>query len=307
MQRIYTSQKPLVRTLVLFLTLFIILSGIIGSWVVGTRLLYGFYFFLYGNLGKMVLISTIIFGLLVKNRIKDIETLPKTRIKVFYLLLALFLVPLFFILGNELLHLRSFYTNIPLSLLTHTVLLLIPTLLLLGTFGYPFLRSFSKRFYKEILICLSLSILYDIAIFQVWTLWPYFSSGVLQSVHALLSLTSKQVLVIPPRTLIVNNFAVNIESACSGLDSLFLFFSLYILIALLDYKELNKVKMLLMMIPAALGLYLVNIFRVYLLVIIGAYISRNLSVQLFHTYLGMLFFILFFFLFWKLCYRWMKK
>jgi exosortase/archaeosortase family protein len=91
------------------------------------------------------------------------------------------------------------------------------------------------------------------------------------------------------------------------LDSLFLFSSLYLLIALLDFKEFNKIKLVIMAIPAVIGLYLVNILRVYLLIIIGAYISRDLSTKLFHTYLGMVLFIIFFFVFWKLFYSWMKK
>ncbi|MGA3292205.1 MAG: archaeosortase/exosortase family protein [Candidatus Microgenomates bacterium] len=302
--------KKLKRTLLsflLFLVLFIFISGITGSWVVSTRLLYRFNFFIYGNLGKMVLTSIIVFGLLIRKRLKQLEKLPKIKTNIFYIVLSFILIPIFFLLGNTLLEQKFFNANILLSLATHGVLILIPTLLLLGIFGISFLVSFAKHFQKELLICLGISIGYDLAIFQVWKLWPIFSDGVLQSVRFLLSLTSSNVMVIQPRVLVVNKFAVSIEQACSGLDSLFIFSSLYLLITILDFKEFNKVKLICMAIPAAIGLYLVNILRVYLLVIIGAYISSDLAVNLFHTYLGMVLFIIFFFIFWKSFYVWMKK
>ena len=302
-----TGLRRILPKFLLFSTLFIMVTGVTGSWVVSTRLLYGFNFFIYGNLGKMVLISVIVFGLLIRKKFKELEILPKVKTNVFYIILSLILIPVFFLLGNKLLNYKFFNANIPLSLATHEVLILIPTLLLIGIFGTGFLASFVKHFGKEILICLSISVIYDIAIFQVWKLWPIFSDGVLNSVRFLSSLTSSNTRVIKPRILIVNNFAISIEQACSGLDSLFLFLSLYLLIALLDFKEFNKMKLAFMIIPATIGLYLINILRVYLLIVIGAYVSTDLSVKLFHTYLGMVLFIAFFFVFWRLFYDWMKK
>jgi exosortase/archaeosortase family protein len=307
MPKLTTTLKSLLLKFLLFAVLFIMASGITGSWVVSNNLLYGFNFFIYGNLGKMVLISIIIFGLLIRKRLKDLEELPKAKINIFYVFLSFALIPVFFLSGNNLLQYMKFSENIPLSLLTHGILILIPCLLLIGTFGFNFLICFAKRFRNEILACLGIAIFYAVAIFQVWKLWPIFSDGVLQSVRFLLSLTSSNVQVIQPRVLVVNNFAIAIEEACSGLDSLFLFSSLYLLIAILDFKEFNKIKLIGMIVPAAVGLYIVNILRVYILIIIGAYVSSDLSVKLFHTYLGMVLFIIFFFVFWKIFYKWMKK
>lgn len=307
MLKITSVQKSLLLRLLLFLVLFIAVSGITGSWVVSTRLLYGFQFFIYGNLGKMVLISVIIFGLLIRKKIKTLEKLPNVKTNIVYIALSLLLIPAFFFFGNKLLAYQTFSQNLPLFIGTHALLLLIPTLLLAGIFGHRFLAGFASRFAKEISACLGVSVVYDIAIFQVWKLWPIFSDGVLHSVRFLLSLTSSNVQVIEPRIIEVNNFAVSIGQACSGLDSLFLFSSLYLLIAILDFKDFNKIKLIGMIIPAVIGLYMVNIFRVYLLVTIGAYVSADLSVKLFHTYLGMVLFIIFFFVFWKFSYKWMKS
>jgi len=48
----------IVKTII-FLALFIIVSGIIGPWVISTKLLYSFHFFIYGGLGKLVLFAFI--------------------------------------------------------------------------------------------------------------------------------------------------------------------------------------------------------------------------------------------------------
>jgi len=274
---------------------------------VSTRLLYGFNFFIYGNLGKLVLFSGIVFGLLIRKRVGDLEKLPKIKGNILYIALSLLLIPVFFLFGNILLQSESFAANPILSISAHITLILIPAFLLLGIFGCDFVSAFAKRFSRELLACVGISIVYDLIIFQIWKLWPIFSDGVLQSVRFLLSLSASNVQVIQPRTLIVNNFAVSIEQACSGLDSLFLFSSLYLLIAILEYKVFNKLKLFAMFIPAAIGLYFINIFRVYILITIGAYISADLSVKLFHTYLGMVLFIIFFFVFWKFSYKWMTR
>lgn len=307
MPKFTTELKRILLRLLLFSVLFITISGIIGPWVISTKLLYGFNFFIYGNLGKLVLFSIIVFGLLVRKRLKDLRKLPEVKGNILYIALSLLLIPVFFLLGNKLLQYESFNTNLPLSIATHGILILMPALLLPGIFGFNFLTAFARRFWKELSACLGISIVYDIAIFQVWKLWPIFSDGVLGAVHFLFSLTSSNVQVWPPRTIIVNDFAVSIAEACSGLDSLFLFSSLYLLIGILDFKNFNKIKLICMFIPAAIGLYLVNIFRVYLLITIGAYISPDLAIKLFHTYLGMVLFIIFFFIFWKFSYKWMKK
>lgn len=299
-------QNSLLVRLVIFCTSYIIVSGLIASWVVTSRLLEDFYFSIYTNIGKLLLFSIIIFGILIRKEISDLERLPKAKTNLVSLLFSLILIPIFFILGSTLLEGEFFGTNIVLSLASHIVLMAIPILLLFGVFGFEFLVGFYRRFKREISLCLLISAIFDVAIFQVWKLWPFFSSGVLLAVSFLLSFTSR-VQFFPPRTLLVEDFAVSVEQACSGLDSLLLFSSLYILIAVLDWKFFNKTKLAIMFVVAAIGLYIVNIARVYTLIVIGAYVSKELSIKLFHTYLGMVFFIIFFFAFWKLSYSWMRR
>jgi exosortase/archaeosortase family protein len=346
--RISTELAGFIRKLLSFLTLFILLSGILGPWIVSSRLLYGFGFFIYGNLGKMVIISSIIFLLLIRNKLEKLLRIsnfkfqisnknPNSKIKNqksvrqslnsefrilnsvyrflitdnrLHLLLipfSLLLIPVFLYIAKILLKEPTMMSNLPLTIGTHGLLILMSFLLIPGVFGFPFIGRFIREFKKEILICLGISVAFDVAIFQVWKLWPYFSGAVLSAVSFLLRLTFANVVVIPPRTLFVGNFAVEIAQACSGLDSLFLFSSLYLLIGILDWKKFHRTKLIGMFFPAAIGLFGINILRVYLLVIIGVLISPELAVQLFHTYAGMILFIIYFVLFWKLTYHWMQK
>ena len=297
-----TKQKQILLRVLLFLLLFIIASGVTGPWIISTKLLYGFYFFIYGNLGKMVIVSSIIFALLGRGKLKLITFSPG-KLNFFYIFLSAVLFPVFFSLARMLLKEPGFDSNIFLFLSAHLTLILIPALLIPGIFGRQFIRKFARLFKKEILICLALSILFDLTIFQVWKLWPYFAKVVLSAVYFLFSLTFTNTSITYPYILTVNNFSVQIAQACSGVDSLFLFSSLYIIFGILDWKVFNKAKLILMFFPAALGLFLVNILRVYLLILIGVLFSPDLALKLFHTYAGMILFIIYFVVFWKLFYR----
>ena len=297
------TQKNLLLRLLMFLGFFVLVSGVIGSWLVPTRLLYGFGFYLYGNLGKMVILSVIMFGLLAKDKLKTIRIFKWKWAYLIYLLDVLVLIPLFFYLAGLLLDTKSLSENLPLTFITHFVLITIPLFLFLGIFGFKFLVTFMRQFKKEIGICIALSIVFDVAIFQVWKLWPVLSGGVLMTVKFLLSLTYPKVIHILPLTLIVGHFSVSIMQACSGLDSLFMFTALYGFIGLVDYKKFNLTRLIIWYFPAALGMYFINILRVYLLIVIGVSISPELAIKLFHTYAGMILFICYFGLFWKFAYK----
>ena len=118
---------------------------------------------------------------------------------------------------------------------------------------------------------------------------------------------SSNVSVIAPNTLIFDNFGAQIAEACSGIYSIFLFSGLYLFFILLDWKKMNKLKAGLLFIPAVLGAFLVDVIRVFLIMIFGAHVSRTLALGLYHSYSGMVLFLIYFAIFWSISYRWMKK
>lgn len=305
--RLSTDLKKLLLRTLLFVTLFVLASGSIGPWVISTDLLYGFNFFIYGNLGKLVIFSVIIFIILTRDRIHTLRVDNFSVVNAVYLVAAAIQIPLFFSLGNKLLSYASFTQNLPLSLFTHLVLIAIPLLLFLAVFGLRFTKSFLKTFRRELLICLGLSLVLFLLIFQVWKLWPYLSHMVLQAEFFIFSLLYDKVFIIEPRGLFVNTFAVEIAEACSGLESIFLFTFLYIFICVLDWKQL-AIKRVLLLFPFLIaGLILVNIIRVFLLILVGVLINPQVMAALFHTYLGLILFVIYFFVFLRFGYGWLKR
>jgi exosortase/archaeosortase family protein len=299
--------RHIVFKLLSFIFLFLVVTGITGPWVVLSRLLYPFYFFIYGNLGKMVLFSVFIFYLLIRNKLHKIPAIqPYNHVTIMYISLSFLLIPVFFYFAKILVLQPSFFSNLPLSLFTHLLLLLVVFLPLPGVFGWKFLVDFTKQFKNEIGICIIVSLVYSVLIWQVWSLWPYLSTFVLDIEYYLFKLSFPIVIVTPPNILTVQTFSVAVAQACSGLDSQFLFSSLYIMIAILDWKTFNKKKLIFMFFPVSLGLLLVNILRVYMLIWIGVVVSPKLALELFHTYAGMVLFIIYFILFLKFFYRWMQ-
>lgn len=305
------SFSPVLKALLiqtgLFLLLFVLITGTLGPWIVASKLLYGFYFFIYGNVGKMVIIGSILFFLFIRKKLSSIPVVRYPRYSVLFIVFSFLLIPVFFSWGEMLLLAGSPEKNIPLFWGSHLLLVSIPFFLLLGVFGLPKVVRILQLFRREIFSCLGVTAVLYVAIFQVWKLWPYVSSVVLAVVSRAFSLTFDTVRVIPPRTLIVEGFAVKIEQACSGLDSLFMFSALYTIIALIDWKEFDKRRLLLFAIPGAIGLFLVNIIRVYLIILIGVLWSPEVAIKLFHTYAGMILFILYFALFWKLSFSHLKR
>lgn len=299
--------KPFLFRLLIFLSLFIVLTGILGPWIIRTRLLYGFYFYIYGNMGKIIIFGAIAFFLMARKQLSHFRGPRWHWIHIIYLIMSQFMIVLFFPMAKRLLKEPDFFSYLNLSINTHIVAVLIPVFLALGVFGPHYISKFIKTFKRELAVCAAISTVFYFAIFYVWKLWPYLSSMVLYSTHWLFSLTFGQVRIVPPFTLIVESFAVRIEQACSGVDSIFLFSSLYILIAILEWKTFNHKKIVLTFLPALIGLFMVNILRVYLLILIGVLISPELTIKLFHTYLGMVLFIVYFILFWKFLYKWMRK
>lgn len=301
--KLSTPLKSFIFRSSIFILLFILVSGIIGPWVISTRLLYGFYFFIYGNLGKLIIFTALAFIFYVKQRIQKVQIGQYKMIYLLYIVLGAILISYFFSVGKLLLAYHSFAENIPLTLFVHFVLILISALLILGVFGPTFVYKFISAFKKELFISILLAMLYDFAIFYIWNYWALLSTIVLHIVAFLFSLTFKETIILPPYGLYVRSFVVQIEAACSGLDSLFLFSSLYCLIGLFEWNKIIKRRYFLLFFPAIIGLFMVNILRVYTLIWVGIIFSPYLTLELFHTYLGMVLFIIYFLIFMRLSYK----
>ncbi len=299
--------KQFLIKLVLFLGLFIVLSGLIGPWVISTRLLYHFGFFIYGGLGKVTLFGSIVFVLLSRQKLRLVKKYSYNRLNLLALMGAFLLIPSFFEVGRRLLQYSDWSTNIGLTLVAHLLIIVMIILLIIGSLGANLITGFLSKLQRELLISTGLSLIFYFSFNLIFQLWPLLSGIVLTIVQFILNLNFSPVGFIPPRTLVLSHFAVEVGQTCSGIESLFLFSALYILIACLDWPKFNHKKIILVFFPVLVGLFLVNILRVYLIIIIGQLISPYIAGQLFHTYAGMILFIIYFIAFWQLFYKRLLK
>lgn len=289
----HNIRNLLIRTFI-FLLLFSIAVGICVNWLVDN----GFYmpgnYWIYGNKGKLIILLAILFPFVIREKR---HLLPKLQWDT-----TQFLFGSCFILS-----LLGFFVITPISYFySHIFLILSPLFLLIFIFGLQFLTKFVRVFIKELLFMLGIGLAFYFFIPFIWNLWPLFSEMVLRSVSTIFSFFFST-RVISPDILVVESFRVRVGEECSGLESLFMFSALYILIGSFERKVIHIPKYALAYIPLAIGLYLVNILRVFIIILVGVVWSEELSIQLFHTYLGMIFFVMYFLLFIRFLYPRLKK
>ncbi len=294
------------KRMLIFVLQFIAMSGLIGYWVIGTRLLYPFYFYIYGNMGKVLLLSGLAFLYLLRGRKLTFDFGAPTKLSYILIFNSVFLMLAFYPLSRTLLTFQTFDANVLFSLLLHFILVASVAFLFLGVFSAAFVKWLCVNFKHELIVCSVMAVALYFMIFQVWKLWPYLSNVVLDATYFLLKLSFDNVATFAPLILRVNSFSILIGQACSGIDSLFLFTALYWFFGIVDWHEFNKDRLVFAFFPAALGLFTMNILRIYLLILIGALWSPKLALGLFHTYAGLILFMVYFLVFWKIALKWLK-
>ena len=286
-----TSKFKPHQTLLIRLTLLILLltliSAWIGSWLIPTALLYQHHFYIYPNLGKILIFTPIIYYLFTKD---NTPNFPQPQyINKLLLINALLLIPTHYYLAQTLLKSPS----PTLLLLAHTSLILIPLTLTTALLTKSWIKSFLQQNTKTLLKIIPTSLILYLLIFQLWELWPYFSSGVLQSLVFILT-PFYEINTYPPHTLIIEKFSVSIAKACSGLDSIALYIGFMAIIAYIERHRLNISTYTIIFTIGLIGVYFLNILRVLLLLLIGVHISPELALGLFHTYAGLILFLAYF-------------
>ncbi|KHO53798.1 MAG: hypothetical protein QT05_C0001G0020 [archaeon GW2011_AR13] len=295
--------KQFITKSVIFIFLFVFISVIIGQKIVSSSLLYGFKIFIYGGWGYISLFSILGFILLYRERLLKLKVYSFSKGNIFFLLISLIATIGFYLLELNIQRLSPTFFSI---ILVHLLFLSIFIFLIMGIFGVKFIMDFINKFKKELVYFLIFGIVVYSLMNFVWQLWPYLSLIVLKITNLLLSFFGNT-NIIGSDILVFEGFSAKIGEACSGIYSIFIFISLYLFAVILDWKKLNKTKAGLIFIPAIIGAFFVNILRVFLLFIFGAFVSHDLALGLYHSYTGMIFFLIYFAVFWSLSYNWMKK
>jgi len=163
-------------------------------------------------------------------------------------------------------------------------------------FNIEFVHKFGNDLFKIVYVF----ILFLIARVLIGKFWIYLSFIILNVLGVVLPWFSSNVSVDSSvLNVVFNNFNVNVGAPCSGVYSLVTFFLLFgVSIILLAQK--NKLDYLKTSIALVAGLALVfifNIIRVTIIILVGGLYSQELAINLFHEYLSAIFLIAIFVLY----------
>ena len=295
---------PLLTRTVVFASVFILVSGLIGPRIISGGIVNKYGFGIYGAAGKAVLFAALAFMLLAYRRGFEARLSRWQPYNVAWLALA---VLAFASTWLSVTHLLEGQTTVYNVLSTHAFLLASLVFAISGIFGIANLRLLWQTYRREVLVAIGLGVAFYGFLTLVYGLWAVLSDVVLHSVRWLLGIFGLHSVVLPPRTLIFNKFGIGIAQYCSGIESIALFTGLYALVGVLDWPRLNHRKFLYAFAPALIILFGFNILRVAALIAAGYFINPHIAFSLFHTYAGMVFFILYSIVFWAVSYRWMLK
>lgn len=98
---------------------------------------------------------------------------------------------------------------------------------------------------------------------------------------------------------------LQVALACSGLSALILFDLLFGLVALVDWNELNRKRLLIVYLAGNAMVIVANVARITLLAIVGNLIGPRYATGTFHVNAGWVFFSIVNLIFLALTYRWM--
>jgi len=100
----------------------------------------------------------------------------------------------------------------------------------------------------------------------------------------LLTFNGLSTFIVPPRTIVLSKFGVEISQFCSGIESIALFTGFYAIIGVIDRDRLNFKRYAALFVPALILIFACNILRVYVLIAAAYYINPHIEFTLFHTY-----------------------
>lgn len=304
MIHLFKTITPLLWRVVVFMCLFVVLSGMIGPKIIGGGILFRDGFAVYGTVGKALLFGLIAFMLLVRYTTTKFVVQP-WRPALLGWIAASGMTFVFAWISVD--YLLAGGRNLPNLLGAHVGLLLSLAFAAMGSVGPKNIQRIWQCYTREIIGSIALGGAFYLFLLAVYALWQPLASVVLHSVTGLLGLSGLSATTFPPYTLVFDRFGITIAESCSGIESIALFTGLYAIVGLLDWKRLHIQRFFIVFPFALLVLFMLNIVRVYGLIMAGYYIDPGIAFSLFHTYAGVVFFILYSALFWTIAYKYLLR
>lgn len=293
---------PLLWRVIAFLCSFTIISGLIGPRIISGGILFRDGFVIYSDIGKAVIFSLVAFVLLVRQNNVRIKLRPWQPALISWAIGALLFLALAWtgvtgLLANE--------TTVQNLVFAHAGLLLSLILAGISCFGFENSVIIYKTYRREIASSVVIGIVFYFFLIAVYALWQPLASMVLTGVVGLLHIVDVQATLVVPNTLLFDKFGITVAEFCSGIESIALFTGLYAVVGLLDWPRLNKRRYFTVFPFALVLLFALNIMRVFGLIMAGYYINPEIAFSLFHTYAGLVFFVLYSAVFWAISYRYL--
>ena len=131
------------------------------------------------------------------------------------------------------------------------------------------------------------------AVLPIWD-WQVLTTGTFIGVAVFLSVFADGIVGSPETYVIgLESFSVHIARQCSGVEGFALVTAFTCLYGFVFRREVRFPRYWLVVLPIAIGLsWLLNIVRIGVLILLGAYVSPEVAVNGFHSYAGWLFFTL---------------
>lgn len=298
-----TITPPIWRVIV-FIAIFIVVSGVVGPKIISGGIVFRDGFALYGGFGKALLFGFIAFALLARHKKAHVTMQPWRPVLLAWIVAAIIAFGIAWTSINRLLLGERELQNL---LLAHGGLITGLIFAAIGCIGAANVRVVWRGYRRVIMQSAIIAAAFYVFLLGVYALWRPLASLVLHSVNWLLSLAGPEATFVPPHTLTFDKFGITVAEYCSGVESIALFTGLYAIVGMLDWKRLNVRRYLIVFPFALIGLSVFNILRVFGLIMAGYYINPQIAFSLFHTYAGMVFFILYSAAFWAVAYKYLLK
>lgn len=277
--------KGYIKRVVVFLILYTVLSllqPIVSQWLYHANFIITDKYLAY-----LIYPILIVFTFFRWEKIKG---LPKYKNKgkhtlIFFIIsIVILLFPLNLILkvvseNSSLMHVAHF-----------TIFFLSYLFLFLAVFGLKFFNYF----FKEILLVCGVFVGFVVLELIVQQCWFYFSDVIIKGLKIILPpITSDLSFAETGYNVDLKDFSINIGPVCAGFYSLATFIFLF-LASLFLLGSGKKIKYIWAFISLFLGLvvvFVLNIVRIVIIILVGGYILQDLAINLFHEYLSAVFLI----------------
>jgi len=289
-------KKDMLFSILLFLSLvYIIIPFIFDK--ISDNVPYEINFF---SFAPYTLILIVLYGIFNREKLAKYELKLPFKIRFLYAFSALISFYLFFVIKYN-----SSFNFTKLMILSGVFYLLGIIFIALAIFG---IKLF-KQTYSSLLVFSTITLIFYTITNVLWLFWDVLAVRVAKLVYFILNLFSDSVILEltgKDPILGLNNFEVIIGPPCSGIDSLSMYLGLFLLLGVYEFDKLNWKRTGIVFIIGLIGTYLLNIFRVALLIAIGTKYP-DFALGMFHSQAGWVFFSLFLLALLYFGYHWMKK